>query len=105
MDQAEEFKQFLAFKAAMAAGGTPGSSGRGRGRGKREASSSPSPERVPSPKRAKPAVATPMNSHIKAYIERDKKFTITMTAGEANMTVPITKDDFTNTGALPVRIA
>ena len=104
MDQAEEFKQFLAFKAAMAAGGTPGSSGRGRGRGKREASSSPSPERVPSPKRVKPAAST-MNGAIKSYIERGKEFTMTMTAGEANMTVPITKDDFTNTGALPVRIA
>ena len=102
MEQAELFKQFLAFQATVA-GGTPGSSGRGRS-GKRERDASPSPERSRSPKRVKPAAST-MNGAIKSYIERGKEFTMTMTAGEATLTKPITTDDFTNSGALPVRIA
>jgi len=47
-----------------------------------------------------------MNAAIKRYIEHGKKaFTMTMTAGDANLTTPITVEDFTTTGALPVRIA
>jgi len=47
-----------------------------------------------------------MNGAVKRYIERGKKpFTMTMTAGDTSLTTAITVEDFTTSGALPVRIA